>query len=496
MTKLTTIYPSAIEHTKMKLYEDIDHYFEMKEIIPTYEQYLLDRSHYIEQIWINVWLNKSTNDVPKNEKKLFLSEKGFEVQGIDRKVVNKLFRDEMRTYRPFDAVEWLNETFAGNMEKWEKRYLNAKANYLKREEQKQLEEQMQSIRMEIEEAASEIIEENYLTSYLYVRHFVASQLAGDIENNPKFQSVDTFALEEKLVDEGHFNPASYTTVSSFFEELTGDIHKTLHWGRSYFEYQTYFFVYESLVSDYLSEFIPQKVLEQLPAKIRKEFQDTFQKELSASFVKGSITQLLYDVEGYYIEDIQEEYLSDLLKLAKVPFDLTVHKEIFEKDLMEREKKQAEEQAEIQRKKEEKTRMMEDIFGQEYNPSLERHIHYVLHIGETNTGKTHHALERMKKANSGLYLAPLRLLALEVYDKLNSEETPCSLKTGEEEKVVLNALHTSCTVEMFHEKEYYDVVVIDEAQMITDKDRGFSWYKAITKANAKEVHIIGSRNSKT
>ncbi len=32
-------------------------------------------------------------------------------------------------------------------------------------------------------------------------------------------------------------------------------------------------------------------------------------------------------------------------------------------------------------------------------------------------------------------------------------------------------------------------------MIIDKDRGFSWYKAITKANAKEVHIIGSRNAK-
>ncbi|MDQ0197888.1 DEAD/DEAH box helicase [Neobacillus ginsengisoli] len=496
MTKLTTIYPSAIEHTKMKLYEDIDRYFETKEIMPTFEQYLIERSHYIEQIWINVWLNKSTNDVPKNEKKLFLSEKGFVVQGIDRKLINKLFRDEMRTYKPFDAGGWLNESFAGNMEKWENRYQTAKANYLKREEQKQLEGQKLSIRMEIEEAANEFIEENYQLFYLYCRHFVASQLAGDFENNPKFQAVDTFALEEKLVDEGHFNPAAYTTVSTFFEELTGDIHKTLHWGRSYFEYQTYFFVYESLISDYLSEFIPEKVLEQLPSKIRKDFQETFHEELSASFVKGSIAQLLYEVEGYFIEDIQAEYLSDLLKLAEVPFEPAVHKEIFEKDLMEREKIQAEEQAEIQRKKEEEARMMEDIFGQEYNPSLERHVHYVLHIGETNTGKTYHALERMKEATSGLYLAPLRLLALEVYDKLNAEHTLCSLKTGEEEKIVPNARHTSCTVEMFHEKDYYDVVVIDEAQMITDKDRGFSWYKAITKANAKEVHIIGSKNSKT
>ena len=56
----------------------------------------------------------------------------------------------------------------------------------------------------------------------------------------------------------------------------------------------------------------------------------------------------------------------------------------------------------------------------------------------------------------------------------------------------NANHISCTVEMFHEKDFYEVVVIDEAQMIADKDRGFSWYKAITKVQAKEVHIIASR----
>ena len=47
---------------------------------------------------------------------------------------------------------------------------------------------------------------------------------------------------------------------------------------------------------------------------------------------------------------------------------------------------------------------------------------------------------MKEANSGLYLAPLRLLALEVYDKLNAEGTPCSLKTGEEEKLIPGANH--------------------------------------------------------
>ncbi|MFZ7942667.1 MULTISPECIES: helicase-related protein [Bacillaceae] len=495
MSKLTSIYPQAVEHTKMKVIDDIDHYLEMRENLPSFDQYLKDRGHYTEQIWVNVWLNKSTNDVSKNEKKQFLTDRGFEVQGIDRKLLNKLFRDEMRLYMPFDAMGWLKETFADKDKWWSERYEKAKAAFQKREEQKLLEEQKQSIRSEIEDFAAGILEEQYDLFYLYIRHFVAKQLASDLKNNVKFQSVDPVALEEKLVNQGSFNPAEYTTLATFFEELTGNIHKTVNWGRSVYEYQTYFFVYEGLIADFLSEHIPQTILEHLSTVLKDDFHTVFQEKLSAPFVKGSIAQLLYDIEGYFIEDIQDEYVSDLLRLADIPFDLTVHKELLEKDLQEREKKQKEEQEELQRKREAEEQMMRDIFGTEYAPSYQRHVRYVLHIGETNTGKTHHALERMKTANSGLYLAPLRLLALEVYDKLNAEGTPCSLKTGEEEKVTPGAQHISCTVEMFHEKEVYEVVVIDEAQMITDKDRGFSWYKAITKAHADEVHIIGSKNSK-
>ncbi|WML40033.1 DEAD/DEAH box helicase [Neobacillus sp. OS1-2] len=496
MSKLTTIYPQAIEHTKMKVIEDIDHYLETNELQPSFEQYMKDRGHYLEQIWVNVWLNKSTNDVPKNEKKQFLSEKGFEVHGIDRKLLNKLFRDEMRSYQPFNVMEWVEETFSGQEELWAERYQEAKVNFLKREEQKDLEEKKQMLRGEIEDFAVGILEDQYELFYLYIRYFVAKQLAADLKNNMKFQAIDPVALEEKLVNQGSFDSSEYTTVATFFGELTGDIHKTLNWGRSTYEYQTYFFVYESLISDYISELIPEKILEQLSDELMADFYDVFHEKLSPSFVKGSIAQLIYDLESYFIEDIQDEYVSDLLRIAEVPFDPKVHRAFLKKDLGEREKKQKEEQAELQRKKEAEERMMKDIFGAEYDPSLQRHVRYVLHIGETNTGKTHHALEQMKAAESGLYLAPLRLLALEVFDKLNAEGVSCSLKTGEEEKMVPGAQHISCTVEMFHEKEVYEVVVIDEAQMITDKDRGFSWYKAITKANAKEVHIIGSRNART
>ncbi|MDP4164702.1 MAG: RNA helicase, partial [Bacillota bacterium] len=157
MNKLEQIYPQAVEHTKNKIEQDIDHYLETRPELPTFDQYVSDRKQYIEQIWVNVWLNKVTNDVPKSEKKQFLSEKGYEVHGIDRKLINKLFRDEMRTYQPFSAVEWLNETFAKH-EEWEKRYQNAITNYIKREEQKKLEEQKQSFRREIEQEATSLIE--------------------------------------------------------------------------------------------------------------------------------------------------------------------------------------------------------------------------------------------------------------------------------------------------------------------------------------------------
>ena len=37
--------------------------------------------------------------------------------------------------------------------------------------------------------------------------------------------------------------------------------------------------------------------------------------------------------------------------------------------------------------------------------------FILHIGPTNSGKTFHALERLKNSEKGTYLGPLRLLAL-------------------------------------------------------------------------------------
>ena len=58
-------------------------------------------------------------------------------------------------------------------------------------------------------------------------------------------------------------------------------------------------------------------------------------------------------------------------------------------------------------------------------------HFILHIGPTNSGKTFQALERLKEAACGVYLGPLRLLALEVYERMNEMGVPCTMRTGQE-----------------------------------------------------------------
>ncbi|NLM34227.1 MAG: RNA helicase [Clostridiales bacterium] len=115
-------------------------------------------------------------------------------------------------------------------------------------------------------------------------------------------------------------------------------------------------------------------------------------------------------------------------------------------------------------------------------------HFIIHEGGTNSGKTYMSIQRLMAAESGLYLAPLRLLALEIFDKLNTNGVPCNLKTGEEEIIKHNARHTSSTVEKVDLKSDYDVVVIDEAQMLSDEQRGAAWTRAILGVRAPEIHI--------
>lgn len=118
-------------------------------------------------------------------------------------------------------------------------------------------------------------------------------------------------------------------------------------------------------------------------------------------------------------------------------------------------------------------------------------HFVLHIGATNSGKTYQALQRLRQAYRGIYLGPLRLLALEIYDRMMESGIPCSMITGEETIRTPGSFVQASTIEMMDLWEVYDIAVIDEAQMMTDENRGSYWTRAILGIRAEEVHVCCS-----
>ncbi|GIM09322.1 hypothetical protein Vretimale_13239 [Volvox reticuliferus] len=162
---------------------------------------------------------------------------------------------------------------------------------------------------------------------------------------------------------------------------------------------------------------------------------------------------------------------------------------------------------------------------------------VAHLGPTNSGKTHAALQALKAAPSGMYCGPLRLLACEVADRLAAEGLPCNLVTGQEVRRAVGARgaparHTACTIEMAEVTTRlpatgtaavdrdcsgrrtsgggggddegggdgsgdggggvarFDVVVLDEIQMLGDRLRGWAWTRALLGLAAREVHVAG------
>ncbi len=118
-------------------------------------------------------------------------------------------------------------------------------------------------------------------------------------------------------------------------------------------------------------------------------------------------------------------------------------------------------------------------------------HFILHIGGTNTGKTYAGLVRLMQAPTGVYLGPLRLLALEAQETLLDARVDCSLETGEEEDHRPGDTHVAATAEKLDLKRRFDVAVIDECQMISDPERGYAWTRAILGVLAPEVHLCAA-----
>jgi len=113
------------------------------------------------------------------------------------------------------------------------------------------------------------------------------------------------------------------------------------------------------------------------------------------------------------------------------------------------------------------------------------------LGPTNSGKTWRALSVLKSAGRGHYLAPLRLLALEVCESLRQDGVRASLITGEERDIDPKADILCSTIEMYDSRKETDVIVIDEIQMLADPERGWAWTQAVLGANARHLVACGS-----
>jgi ATP-dependent RNA helicase SUPV3L1/SUV3 len=133
--------------------------------------------------------------------------------------------------------------------------------------------------------------------------------------------------------------------------------------------------------------------------------------------------------------------------------------------------------------------------------LKRTIH--LHVGPTNSGKTYHALKRLQEVKGNtIYAGPLRMLAHEVYTRLNALGKQTWLVTGDERQYpigvepgdVVLTRNISCTVEMIPYGSTFDVAVIDEIQMLADTERGGSWTSAVLGLPAKELHLCGEERA--
>ncbi len=125
------------------------------------------------------------------------------------------------------------------------------------------------------------------------------------------------------------------------------------------------------------------------------------------------------------------------------------------------------------------------------PTREREPERVVaHLGPTNSGKTHAALEELAEAGAGVYAGPLRMLAQEAHrrlgDRVGAENV--GLITGEE-RVNERAPILTTTVEMAPQAG--DLLVLDEIQWADDEERGSAWTRLLLAGDFREIRLLGA-----
>jgi ATP-dependent RNA helicase SUPV3L1/SUV3 len=115
---------------------------------------------------------------------------------------------------------------------------------------------------------------------------------------------------------------------------------------------------------------------------------------------------------------------------------------------------------------------------------------VAHVGPTNSGKTHAALEFLAETGRGVFAAPLRMLAQEAHRRLSAElgADRVGLVTGEE-RVNEGAPIICCTAEMAPLSG--EVLVLDEVQWAEDAERGSAWTRLLLAGEYRHILLLGA-----
>lgn len=239
----------------------------------------------------------------------------------------------------------------------------------------------------------------------------------------------------------------------------------------------------------------------------------FRKKLKKSSLNRLESQVKNQVKNYFTypsalakehSSTLEKFFRDILKGQGLRQDLVGENEYnrFFRQLssniwknekyLEREFKKLLNTLMILKRKDISGKILQEYLGEFWIHSLARTLKrkIIYHAGPTNSGKTYFAVKTLMKAKKGCYLAPLRLLAGELYDTMNTGGVKTTLLTGEEVIETEGATHYSSTIEMARLAENFDICVIDEIQMITDTQRGWAWTRALVNIMAEEVHICG------
>ena len=115
---------------------------------------------------------------------------------------------------------------------------------------------------------------------------------------------------------------------------------------------------------------------------------------------------------------------------------------------------------------------------------------VAHVGPTNSGKTHSALEFLADTGRGVFAAPLRMLAQEAHRRLAAQlgADRVGLVTGEE-RINERAPIICCTAEMAPLAG--EVLVLDEVQWADDSERGSAWTRLLLAGEYRHILLLGA-----